>query len=372
MIEKLVLKNFKIHENLELNLGGLTILTGQNGMGKSSVFQSMLMLRQSYTAGTPMRGINLKGNLVDLGCADDVECQSSSDGEIAVNLTLESGENLNFSCAASDDPNDTYLSLNTASPNSSDIDKCALFTNMFQYISAFRFGPQKGYERDTEVVQYQGQISKISGQCEYAVHFLYHYGKKIQCTPDLVIGDNTDVTLATQVELWLKSVSPNININIEPQGTDFKLNYKFTREGETTTTPMSATNVGYGITYVLPILVAILSAKPGAIILIENPEAHIHPGAQAQLMKLITKAVKSGIQILIETHSDHIINGALVALSQDKPFASAVKAYYFDRDEVKHVCVPTKLEILNDGRIKNPPKGFFDQIDIDMRTLMGF
>lgn len=372
MIEKLILKNFKIHENLELNLGGLTILSGQNGMGKSSVFQSMLMLRQSYSTGNPMKGVNLKGNHVDLGCAGDVECQTSSDGEIAVNLILKSGENLNFIFTASDDPNDTFLTLKTAQPNPSDIEKCALFTNMVQYISAFRFGPQKGYERDTEVVQYLGQISKISGQCEYAVHFLYHYGKKIQCIPELLIEDDTDATLASQVEQWLKAVSPNININIEPQGTDFKLNYKFTRDGETTTAPMPATNVGYGITYVLPILVAILSAKPGAIILIENPEAHIHPGAQAQLMKLIMKAVKSGIQVLIETHSDHIINGALVALSQDKTLASAVKAYYFDRDEVKHVSVPTELEILADGRIKNPPKGFFDQIDIDMRTLMGF
>ena len=78
------------------------------------------------------------------------------------------------------------------------------------------------------------------------------------------------------------------------------------------------------------------------------------------------------MQIIIETHSDHIINGALVALAMDNDFHSLVKTYYFDRDEKRHVSVPFKLDILSDGRIKNPPKGFFDQIDIDMKTLMGF
>ena len=46
--------------------------------------------------------------------------------------------------------------------------------------------------------------------------------------------------------------------------------------------------------------------------------------------------------------------------------------YFFERDEHTHTSVPRSLEILKDGRIVNPPKGFFDQIDIDMRLIMGF
>lgn len=372
MIKDISIKNFKIHENLSLQLGGLTILSGQNGMGKSSIFQALLMLRQSYVTGTQLKGVNLKGNLVDLGSAQDVECQSSEESEIEIKITLDTEDVLDFRFSADVDGNDTYLPSRGTSPNSDGFCKTSLFTNNFQYISAFRFGPQKGYERDSEIVQYQGQISKMAGQCEYVVHYLAHYGNKTHCIPELLIGDDGDDMLNSQVERWLKTVSPNININIEPQGPDFKLNYKFSREGNLMTTPMPATNVGYGITYVLPIIVAILSAKPGALILIENPEAHIHPRAQAELMKLVMRAVKAGLQIIIETHSDHIINGALVALAMDNDFHSLVKTYYFDRDEKRHVSVPFKLDILSDGRIKNPPKGFFDQIDIDMKTLMGF
>ena len=138
------------------------------------------------------------------------------------------------------------------------------------------------------------------------------------------------------------------------------------------TEPMAAINVGYGVSYVLPIVIAVLSSSPGSLILIENPEAHIHPRAQAELMKLLMKAAKAGIQIIIETHSDHIVNGALVAIVNDPEYLQLVKAYYFERDERLHISKPCKLEILADGRISNPPVGFFDQIDIDMRTIMGF
>ena len=370
MITKIELKDFKIHASLELPLSGLTILTGQNGMGKSSVLQSLLLLRQSYSQYDNIRGINLKGNLIDLGSANDVECQSSQDGILGIKVSLSDGTDLDFRFSYDVEPNDTFLPIITEKSKYEGINRCALFTNSFQYISAFRLGPQKGYERDTDIVQYQGQISKINGQCEYAVHYLYYYGKKVHCLPQFLIGE--DDTLESQVQSWMRYISPRVNINIEPIGADFKLNYKFSREGQPVTDEMSAVNVGYGVTYVLPILVAILSAVPGSLVLIENPEAHIHPRAQAELMKLIMKAVKAGIQIIIETHSDHIMNGALVAIADDSENLECVKAYYFERDDASHTSIPRILKILNDGRIQNPPKGFFDQIDIDMRAIMGF
>lgn len=372
MIDKIELKDFKIHANLNLSLGGITILTGQNGMGKSSVLQSLLLLRQSNNQQNVIDGLNLKGDLVDLGGAYDVVCQSSKDGIIGINLSLSEEVNLNFSFSSDIEEHDTFLPSVDGTANYDKIGQCSLFTNNFQYISAFRLGPQRGYERDTNIVQYNRQISKTNGQCEYAVHFLSYYGKKVHCLPQLLTGTTEDDTLETQVQNWMQNVSPRVNINIEPIGADFKLNYKFSREGQPMTDEISAVNVGYGVTYVLPILIAVLSATPGSLILIENPEAHIHPRAQAELMRLLMKAVRAGIQIIIETHSDHIMNGALVSIAEDPETQKYIKAYYFERDDTTHTSIPHMLEIMGDGRIKNPPKGFFDQIDIDMKTIMGF
>lgn len=384
MITNLHLKNFKIHSDLNLPLGRLTIITGQNGMGKSSVLQSLLLLRQSYNRDG-INGINLKGDLADLGSADDVECQSCKDGILNIQLTLDDESSFDFIYSYNDvEPNETFIPTTNDSPKYESFSKCSLFSNKFQYISAFRFGPQKTYERDTNIVKYQRQISKKNGQCEYAVHFLYFYSKNIEndkenkedqrihCNHALMFDGTTDDLLDTQVEYWMQQISPNVKINIDSEGQDLKLKYKFRRDGNMITNDMYAINVGYGITYVLPILVAILSAEPGALILIENPEAHIHPHAQAELMKLVMKAAKAGIQIIIETHSDHIMNGALVAIAQDATNLDLVKAYYFERDEHTHTSVPRSLKILEDGRIVNPPKGFFDQIDIDMKLIMGF
>lgn len=372
MITNYVLKDFKIHSNLNLQLGNITLLTGQNGMGKSSVIQSMLLLRQSYTGVFPIDGVNLKGELVDLGGSNDIECHSCSDGELTINLT-NCNENAEFKFIYDEtDGYETYLPAINKETQNKHFSECSLFTSNFQYISAFRFGPQKGYERDTNIVQHKKQISKANGQCEFAIHFLSHFGNRIHCAPELLFDDQNNDLLSTQVQLWMQQVSPRVNINIEPNGNDFKLNYKFSREGNTMTEPMSAVNVGYGVSYVLPIVIAVLSSSPGSLILIENPEAHIHPRAQAELMKLLMKAAKAGIQIIIETHSDHIVNGALVAIVNNPEYLPLVKAYFFERDEVLHTSKLCNLDILADGRICNPPVGFFDQIDIDMRTIMGF
>lgn len=253
----------------------------------------------------------------------------------------------------------------------------SLFNENFQYISAFRFGPKKSYNRDTSLVVSKKQISKMMGQCEYTIHFLEQYKNQPIQTKELAILDESDITpdlrLGEQVGRWLREISPFIKIDVKQEGEDFKLNYKFDRQDNLITESMSAMNTGFGITYVLPILVAVLSAKKDALILIENPEAHIHPKGQAVLMKLIAMAVHVGIQVVIETHSDHIVNGSLVAVNQDLINKEELSLYFFDRDEHKHVAKAHQLHVEEDGHIHPaPPMNFFDQIEIDLRTLAGF
>ncbi len=94
-----------------------------------------------------------------------------------------------------------------------------------------------------------------------------------------------------------------------------------------------ATNVGFGITYVLPILVAILSSRAGALLLIENPEAHLHPKGQAEMGALLARAASCGIQVLIETHSDHVLNGIRVATHDGIIEPQDIQLHYFQWKE---------------------------------------
>ena len=377
MITNLNIHNFKLHKQTQLDIKGLTILTGMNGMGKSTIIQALTLLRQSFLMNDLDIGLNLKGDLCDAGISGELACQSSDEHSLKIKLKFSQQDDLAYVFNYPDNIMDTLLPGTEGNITDKNVlSKYSLFNEYFQYLSAFRFGPQKSYNRDTSLVVSKKQISKIMGQCEYAVHFLEQYRNMDIPIKELAITDENDITpdfrLVIQVERWLRMISPNIKINIEQSGEDFKLKYKFNREENTITEDITALNTGFGVTYVLPILIAILSAGKDSIILIENPEAHIHPKGQAILMELMAKAVANGIQIILESHSDHIINGSLVAVNNRLITPELLSIYYFNREEHQHVAVSYPLEISKNGHIKRPPKGFFDQIDIDLKTLTGF
>lgn len=377
MINKMTICNFKLHDKTEIDVKGLTILTGMNGMGKSSIIQSLLLLRQSFMMNDIDSGMNLKGDLCDVGVSGELSCQASTESQLTIKLEFQEKNPLTFMFEYPDNLFDTLLrGVDSNETEKAVLSAYALFNEKFQYLSAFRFGPQKSYNRDTSLVNSKKQISKTMGQCEYVVHFLEQYRNVVIPIIELAIEDEADITpdlrLITQVERWLRRISPNIKINIETIGEDFKLKYKFAREENIVTEDITALNTGFGITYVLPILVAILSGQKGALIIIENPEAHIHPRGQAILMELVSLAVSNGIQVIIETHSDHIINGSLIAVNNKIIASELLSIYFFSRDEHKHTAVAKKLDITSSGHIKRPPTGFFDQIDIDLKTLTGF
>lgn len=377
MITNLNIHNFKLHKQTQLDIKGLTILTGMNGMGKSTIIQALTLLRQSFLMNDLDIGLNLKGDLCDAGISGELACQSSDEHSLKIKLKFSLQDDLAYVFNYPDNIMDTLLPGTEGNITDKNVlSKYSLFNEYFQYLSAFRFGPQKSYNRDTSLVVSKKQISKIMGQCEYAVHFLEQYRNMDIPIKELAITDENDITpdfrLVIQVERWLRMISPNIKINIEQSGEDFKLKYKFNREENTITEDITALNTGFGVTYVLPILIAILSAGKDSIILIENPEAHIHPKGQAILMELMAKAVANGIQIILESHSDHIINGSLVAVNNRLITPEQLSIYYFNREEHQHVAISYPLEISKNGHIKRPPKGFFDQIDIDLKTLTGF
>ena len=369
MISTFTIENFKSHHKTILNLSKVNILTGLNGMGKSSIIQALLLLRQSNKLN---KGLELNDELCSIGVVEDAVYQSAEEDYIKFSINHKED---NFVWKFSANPtniNDTFLSTLKDSILPNDYSSINLFNNNFQYISAFRNGPTDDYIKNTSAVEHENQISKNEGRCEFVVHYLDFFGKK-NVHESLKRNPDDDATLIYQVRQWMREISPNININIKPSGLNYKVDYSFDRgEGQTPTLDFKAKNIGFGISYVLPIIVASLHAPKESIIIVENPEAHIHPGAQAKLMELICKSAKNGVQFIIETHSDHIINGLLVATKNNIISKEDSSIYYFDRDEKKHATQATHLPVLNGGKIQRPPKGFFDQLDIDMNELMGF
>lgn len=131
------------------------------------------------------------------------------------------------------------------------------------------------------------------------------------------------------------------------------------------------TNVGFGLTYVLPVLTLVLSAAPGSLIMVENPEAHLHPQGQFEFARLIARAAAAGVQCLIETHSDHVVNGVRVAISEGVIEPTNVLINYFERSKRDFTSTLRTLAVDRRGRIDDWPEGFFDQYRLALMRLMG-
>lgn len=380
MITNIRLVNFKSHKDTVLEMRNLTVLSGQNGVGKSSIIQAMLLLRQTNEKNRLYEILDLNSPLCFIGKSDDAIYKfPNEDFENKIGIVL-GDERLEYSWIFEipSNQNKAYLKRVNDPTDSDGYEDLSLFNYNFQYLSAFR-GIE--YITDDYAVEFQKQISVNEGKGELVAQFLFEYGKRFKVIETLKHPSEKDDFLLSQVSAWEKEISNNVNVVAVPFGDSYDIKYSFdTINSDEKFGPvdeLSKKNVGFGLSYVLPIIVAILSAEKGALLLIENPEAHIHPYGISKLTELICLAAQAGIQIIIETHSDHVINGILV---QSKHFETTqgvtgidknnVKIYYFDRNDTEHKTIPTEIKVTNGGRTENRVPGFFDQIGKDLRELI--
>ena len=123
------------------------------------------------------------------------------------------------------------------------------------------------------------------------------------------------------------------------------------------------THVGVGVSQVLPILVMSLLAKKDDVIILEQPELHLHPKVQSRLADFFVSMNALGKQCIIETHSEYLINRLrlLVAKSDDTKIADGTMIYFVEKDRERGCSKYREITINPYGRIGNWPDGFFDE-----------
>lgn len=367
MIRNFELQNFKSHKNTKLDFSNLTVLCGTNSSGKSSVIQSLLLLRESYFNKSQFDYLDLKSNPVNVGTAKDALYQFSEKDDIVFQIQTDN-QNFQFGFSIKD-LTKTLIPKSIHSIDFELIETESLFSKNCQFVSAARLGPQASYSKDDVVVDIYNQISVIEGKAEHFVHFLQKYRNQ-EIIEELRSSLSVENDLFSQVIAWEREISFGVNVIVKDNGIlGYELKYQYnTSDGKTD--EFSAMNVGFGLSYVMPVLVAVLSAPKEAILFIENPEAHLHPKGQAKLAELIALAAQAGIQIVVETHSDHIFNGIRKAIFHKKIEKNKVKVHFFELNE-ENISVATEIKFANNGRILNYKEGLFDQFDNDLDDLLG-
>jgi predicted ATPase len=358
VIEQLELRNFKAFASLTVPLGGYTLLSGLNSSGKSTVLQSLALLRQAVESSDgnihDLSGIPLNGNLVELGTGQDVlyDGEERSEPEITIALLYEGGHRLE--CRIGYGANDDYLPVIDVAANA-DVGSLSLFCPGFQYLRADRIGPAVAYPRSEHMSVRRDFLRS-------------HQDEPVPVGP-LRRGD-AGPRLLDQVTGWLSEICPGVRIETTAiEHTDLvRLGFQFVQPRKLTSRARRPTNVGFGLTYVLPIIIACVTATPGSMILLENPEAHVHPRGQSAMARMTCGAAAAGAQVIVETHSDHILNGVRLAVKNEGIPARDVALHYFDRQEDGiRVLSPT---IGPDGMLSEWPPGFFDEWDRSLDQLL--
>ncbi len=378
MISRFRIERFKCFADQTIEFSNLTLFAGGNATGKSTVIQALLLLRQAYLRGSLAEGeLPLTGNLISIGTAKDAFYSNSDIDSIVFQLgdTNLSSEYV-FAFAIESGQLDRYILLGdplatveeSGALTPIDLSLTNLFGQQFTYLQAERLGPRLHYPM-TELPPMEMNVG-IQG--EYTAHCLAEFGEDAINNPGLAYpGRNTEdyLSLRNQTRLWMAGITPNFDIEITPISEADRVLLGLKNRRSTSDFFLRPTNIGFGVSYSLPIIVAALMAKPGSILIIENPEAHLHPAAQSEMGQFLAQAAASGVQVIIETHSDHILNGIRLSVRQDVLPAEKVSIQFFSFSPMENEYEVLSPKIDADGRIDFWPDGFFDQIENDLLEL---
>jgi predicted ATPase len=375
VLERIHLENFKASRDVDVRLAPLTVLAGLNSSGKSTLLQAICALRQSYDFNGRTEGPSLSGDLVQLGKYADLLSEASLNDTVAVTVA-ESGVTYRWAIEGPPKlPRLRFAEAPESLPN-------FVTSSDFQFLQADRIVPQTLYPQAPQRARDTGFLGPRG---EYTADFLSLAGKQqvsekrtfprtgLGLSEALLSTVAPTFGLLDQVSGWLQQLSPGARLDADAiAGTDeVLLQFRYAgRKQETTSNPYRTTNVGFGLTYSLPIIVACLAAPEGSLLLLENPEAHLHPQGQAALGELVALCANDGVQIIVETHSDHLLNGLRLAVKADLVSPENVVLHFFTREVETGEAFVQSPAIFKNGRLSNWPEGFFDQWDKEVDALL--
>ena len=367
MFRSLTLKNFKSFESQKIELGNLTLLAGINSSGKSSIIQALLLLRQSYQDKLlEKKQLELNGSILSFGTAFDALFRDASEDIIGLEIRCEDEIHSSWNFKYEDPDENVLELLESSSVDQKIYTSCSLFGENFSYIPADRTGPKTYFPMSDYDVK---QNRQLGSQGQYTAHFLSVFEREYIPNQNLSHPKAKSLELRDQVESWMSEICPNIRIQtiLSPDIRIAKLQFS-----EGTSDSYLPTNVGFGITYTLPVVVALLFCPRESLIFIENPEAHIHPRGQSKIGELIASAAGCGVQIVVETHSDHVLNGMRKAVLNEKINAKDFNIHFLRKKtkELNSVTEVSSISVDENGKLSRWPDDFFDQIEKDSLELL--
>lgn len=352
MIQKLSIEHLKSINVLDMTCTSLNLLTGTNSSGKSTFIQAILLIFQN------MKHPGLNGDLVIMGdFMLDAKNSNSYDNNIKIKLLDQdtTGPTILIFPKDSYDIETKTVTPNLSLPHDLNVEKAC---SKLHYLSCNRIGAKDIYLKNYNL------SNDIGANGNDALYYLQIH--KRDSLNENLCKDTSSSTLETQVNYWLKYI---INTEIFTEdiiGTDI-IKAEFSVKSTNSHHPR---NVGSGVSYMISIIIMCLSSQEKDIIIIENPEIHLHPKAQSRICEFLYFIAASNRQLFIETHSDHVFNGIRAGIASSDMNKDLINVQFFELDNNNNTKA-TKIEFGPSGRILNNIDDLFDQFDIDLNKMLG-
>jgi predicted ATPase len=392
MINSITIDGYKsLLGPVHLETNSLNVLVGANASGKSSILQILLLLRQSADERGEMKNLRLSGQLYEAGTAQDI-LHPEAGHKISVRISFNDAvADWSFSYDRSDElGSKTRLLKSRGSRLPPELSQ---YPNVFSYLNAERIGPRVSYPLPPEETLIAGAVGK-HGEYTAAVLARGAGGPTVQgwkafvpIVPESIANiliqaplviDGLDVQEEVQnsggridllSNIMLGWVIPGAVFTASENATIDSAAIRYVRDPNKTKTEVRSTHIGFGLSYTLPIIVAAFSSAVGGLLLVENPEAHLHPYSQSRIGIFLAVIAASGRQVFIETHSDHVINGIRLAIKKGLISDEYVKINFLERIEESSTSKIVQIRADKNGRLDKWPSGFFDQIENDLSQL---
>jgi predicted ATPase len=372
-MDNLLIQNFKCFQDVTIPINALTVMAGANGNGKSTAIQALLFLRKTIEENCKIFEEHYKteraeidsnvslnsGYMLSLGNSGFILNRQLSGDEIIIGLSDDTKELIvNYQTDITE--SQLFLKAQKITPTVAEI--LPILKKEFYYLNAERIGP-----RVSQAIQFF-DFPNAGSQGEFVAQLIAGTNYTLSIETERRHPKNQSPRLEQQVNAWLDELMPGVNIvakqSIETLTAQIQVENQYTK-GD----PTLATNIGFGISYVLPIIATGLIAAKGSYMIVENPEAHLHPSAQSKIGRFLSMVAQSGVNVIVETHSDHVINGIQIASAKKEIDNTSVMINFFSQTEDNPQPMIENITINEKGELSKWPRGFFDQTQIDFAEL---
>lgn len=384
MIKRITIQNFKLYrQNTTFDkLKSINVLTGINGRGKSTLLHALLLPAQSILESQWNDKLVLNGQYVELGNAVDVRNEKNSrtqpielefecsDGVLSLKFDADSDTAQKLSLiSVNGQLHNGEQKLRYFMPENVSSEEMKNLISGIAYIAAERRGPKLNYQPAPE----HGQMDAMGeyAPCLLSLHKDDTFEEDVLSAisdiyPEIGIDDIADRSLGGLVNFWMTQMFglTEVEARYVEEANVYVLQFRTAAKGKYS----KPTNEGFGYSYALPILVAGLTLNSGDTLLLENPEAHLHPKAQSVLGKFLTWiSLYRGVQLFVETHSEHIVNSFRVLTAQEIITPEHLNVLFFDEHYGEYAV---RIDVDKNGHIAQWPEYFFDQEERDLDIIL--